>query len=186
MPAIISLSMHQATSQQSTPTYNHAPSHSIWHQSNTPMPIRTTTRIWNLASRNHRFPSVASSNHRLDGQRCRSCRLDIPSLFRGFSRMFFGKMMGRSNFSRLRLSRSISWERQLCSLLSNLLTPVCLSFSFYKHFFTNFNCNFEGAATPLKRKGLRFDFSQATPSPLKKVCRSNASSLSSPSPQPRS
>jgi hypothetical protein len=64
-----------------------------------------------------------------------------------------------------------------------LSTPVCL-FSFYKHFFTNFNCNFEGSATPLKRKGLQFDFSQATPSPLKKARRSDASSLSSPSPQP--
>ena len=52
--------------------------------------------------------------------------------------------------------------------------------------FTNFNCNFEATATPLKRKGLQFDFSQATPSPLKKARRSDASSLSSPSPQRRS
>jgi len=39
--------------------------------------------------------------------------------------------------------------------------------------------------TPLKRKGLQFDFSQATPSPVKKARRSDTNDLSSPSPQSR-
>ncbi|EDR07843.1 uncharacterized protein LACBIDRAFT_298081 [Laccaria bicolor S238N-H82] len=82
--------------------------------------------------------------------------------------MFFGKMMGRSNVLRLRLSRSI------INILAKTGVPIATPVEFAD----------TATATPLKRKGLKLDFSQATPNPLKKACGSDASSLSSPSPQP--
>jgi hypothetical protein len=65
----------------------------------------------------------------------------------------------------------------------NLWIPVSLFYSFFEYF-RLISILLEATSTPLKRKGLQFDFSQATPSPLKKARISDT--LLSPSPLPRS
>ena len=174
--------MHQATLPWSILTHRLACSHLTSPQSNTPTSTRTITRTWSLASRNHCSPSAVLSNHLLDGQQCRSCKLDILWLWMDFFRVFSRRMMGRYNFLRSKLSRSISWERRQCLLVPiNLWIPVSLFYSFFEYF-RLISILLEATSTLLKRKGLQFDFSQATPSPLKKARISDTPS--SPSPLP--
>ena len=116
--------------------------HQSWvmNQNNTHTPTRTITKTWSLAAKNHHSPSAVLSNHLLDGRQCWSCKLDILWLWLGFSHVFSRKMMARYNFLRLKLTRSISWERCPRRLvLINLLIPVSLFYSFFDYFPTNFN-----------------------------------------------
>ena len=127
--------MHRATLPRFILTHRLACSHLTLPRSNTPMPTRTITRTWSLASRNHRSPFAVLSNHLLDGRQCRSCKLDILWLWMDLFHVFSRRMMGRYNFLRSKLSRSISWERRQCLLVPiNLRIPVSLFYSFFEYF----------------------------------------------------
>lgn len=176
--------MHRATLPRFILTHRLTCSHLTSPRSNTPMPTRTITRTWSLASEKSSLPLRCVIKPSPQWTTMPKLQVGHIVAVNGFILRVLQKDDGKVQFFEVEVEQVNILGKTSVPIGPNQFVDTGKSILFFLWVLPSNFILLEATSTPLKQKGLQFDFSQATPSPLKKARISDTPS--SPSPLPRS